>query len=88
MGPDYWKNVINLNLLAEKGAIAMKDRDLFRYVDTPEEAFEILKAGLIENHIETSHGRCGAEYAGAFGAGDSGARYREDGGRGIFFASN
>jgi uncharacterized protein (TIGR00730 family) len=51
-GPDYWKNVINLNLLAEKGAIAMKDRDLFQYVDTPEEAFELLKAGLIEHHLE------------------------------------
>jgi uncharacterized protein (TIGR00730 family) len=51
-GPDYWKNVINLNLLAEKGAIAMKDRDLFQYVDTPEEAFEALKAGLSENHLE------------------------------------
>ncbi len=55
-GPDYWKNVINLNLLAEKGAIAMKDRDLFQYVDTPEEAFELLKAGLIENHLETASG--------------------------------
>ena len=51
-GPDYWKNVINLNLLAEKGAIAMKDRDLFKYVDTPEEAFEALKAGLTEDHPE------------------------------------
>jgi uncharacterized protein (TIGR00730 family) len=51
-GPDYWKNVINLNLLAEKGAIAMKDRDLFQYVDTPEEAFEMLKAGLMENHLD------------------------------------
>ena len=51
-GPEYWRNVINLNLLAEKGAIAMKDRDLFRYVDTPEEAFEALKAGLMEDHPE------------------------------------
>jgi len=55
-GPDYWKNVINLNLLAEKGAIAMKDRDLFQYVDTPEEAFELLKAGLIEHHLEPRSG--------------------------------
>jgi uncharacterized protein (TIGR00730 family) len=54
-GPDYWKNVINLDLLAQKGAIAMKDRDLFQYVDTPEEAFEVLKAGLLEHHME--HGR-------------------------------
>ena len=50
-GPDYWKNVINLNLLAEKGAIAMKDRDLFQYVDTPEEAFDRLKTSLIEHHL-------------------------------------
>jgi uncharacterized protein (TIGR00730 family) len=55
-GPDYWKNVINLNLLAEKGAIAMKDRDLFQYVDTPEEAFAALKAGLIENHLDSTRG--------------------------------
>jgi uncharacterized protein (TIGR00730 family) len=55
-GPDYWKNVINLNLLAEKGAIAMKDRDLFQYVDTPEEAFAALKAGLTENHLESARG--------------------------------
>jgi uncharacterized protein (TIGR00730 family) len=55
-GPDYWKNVINLNLLAEKGAIAMKDRDLFQYVDTPEEAFALLKAGLTEHHLETGRG--------------------------------
>jgi uncharacterized protein (TIGR00730 family) len=55
-GPDYWKNVINLNLLAEKGAIAMKDRDLFQYVDTPEEAFDLLKAGLTENHLEPTRG--------------------------------
>ena len=55
-GPSYWKNVINLNLLAEKGAIAMKDRDLFQYVDTPEEAFELLKAGLTENHLDAPRG--------------------------------
>lgn len=50
-GPEYWKNVINLNLLAEKGAIAMKDRDLFQYVDSPEEAFHALKTALVENHL-------------------------------------
>lgn len=55
-GSEYWKNVINLNLLADKGAIAMKDRDLFQYVDTPEDAFEQLKASLIENHLDTGRG--------------------------------
>jgi hypothetical protein len=47
-GSSYWKSVLNLDTLAEKGAIAMKDRDLFQYVDTPEQAFQLLKAGLTE----------------------------------------
>ena len=48
-GSDYWRGVINLDLLAEKGAIAMKDKDLFRFADTPEAAFAILREGL-EKH--------------------------------------
>ena len=51
-GSKYWKNVINLELLAEKGAIAVKDMDLFQFADTPEEAFDILHSGLTENHLE------------------------------------
>ncbi len=45
-GPSYWKSVLNLDILAEKGAIAMKDRDLFQFVDSPQEAFALLKANL------------------------------------------
>ena len=48
-GASYWKNVINLKLLAEKGAIAVGDLDLFQFADTPEEAFALLKAGLTED---------------------------------------
>ncbi len=53
-GTAYWKSVINLEAMAERGAIARKDLDLFRFADTPEEAFEILKEGLSENHIQPS----------------------------------
>jgi hypothetical protein len=35
--------------LAEKGAIARKDMELFQFADTPEQAFELLKAGLMED---------------------------------------
>ena len=49
-GSSYWKSVINLDMLAEKGAIAMKDLDLFQFADTPEEAFEMLKAGAPGGH--------------------------------------
>jgi uncharacterized protein (TIGR00730 family) len=56
-GPSYWKNVIDLELLAEKGAIAVKDLDLFKFADTPEEAFAILKEGLTRNHLDLEHPR-------------------------------
>ena len=56
-GSSYWKNVINLELLAEKGAIAVKDLDLFKFADTPEEAFAILKEGLTRNHLDIEHAR-------------------------------
>jgi uncharacterized protein (TIGR00730 family) len=51
-GSSYWKKVINLDLLADKGAIAPKDLDLFKFADTPEEAFAILKEGLTRNHLD------------------------------------
>ena len=50
-GSEYWKSVINLQAFADKGAISPKDLDLFKFADTPEEAFELLKAGLIANHL-------------------------------------
>jgi uncharacterized protein (TIGR00730 family) len=56
-GSEYWKKVINLELLAEKGAIAVEDLDLFQFADTPEEAFAILKTGLTENHLESDYER-------------------------------
>jgi uncharacterized protein (TIGR00730 family) len=56
-GSSYWKNVVNLELLAEKGAIAMGDLELFKFADTPEEAFAILKAGLTENHLDSEYER-------------------------------
>jgi uncharacterized protein (TIGR00730 family) len=56
-GSEYWKHVINLELLAEKGAIAIGDLDLFQFADTPEEAFAILKTGLTENHLESDYER-------------------------------
>jgi uncharacterized protein (TIGR00730 family) len=53
-GSDYWKNVINLQLLADKGAIAVKDLELFKFADTPEEAFKLIQEGIVENHLDGS----------------------------------
>ena len=54
-GPGYWKSVLNLELLAAKGAIAQKDLELFQFADTPEEAFALLRAGL-EPHLHDAGG--------------------------------
>jgi uncharacterized protein (TIGR00730 family) len=56
-GSAYWKNVINLELLAEKGAIGVGDLELFQFADTPEEAFELLKDGLTKHHLNSEYER-------------------------------
>ena len=48
-GSAYWKGVIDLDILADKGAISRSDLDLFQFADTPKEAFEKLKVGLLED---------------------------------------
>ncbi len=56
-GSSYWKSVVNLELLADKGAISPRDLDLFQFADTPEEAFAILKDGLTRNNLDIEHPR-------------------------------
>jgi uncharacterized protein (TIGR00730 family) len=51
-GASYWKEVINLDALVEKGAISPRDLDLFQFADTPEQAFELLRNGLVQNHLD------------------------------------
>ncbi|KAF1023736.1 MAG: Pyrimidine/purine nucleotide 5'-monophosphate nucleosidase [Paracidovorax wautersii] len=38
-GSDYWKRLINFDVLVEEGAISPGDVQLFKHVDTPEEAW-------------------------------------------------
>ncbi|MGA0570816.1 TIGR00730 family Rossman fold protein [Variovorax sp. VNK109] len=39
-GSDYWKRLLNLEVLVEEGAISPEDLDLFQYADTPEAAWD------------------------------------------------
>ncbi len=41
-GGDYWKRLINLDLLVEEGTISPEDLRLFSYVDTPEDAWKVI----------------------------------------------
>ena len=51
-GREYWDEVLDLNPMANWGAIAEKDLELFQYADTPSDAFEMLRDHLIANHLE------------------------------------
>ena len=50
-GSEYWKQVFRLETLVDAGAISPKDLELFQYADSPDQAFEILRRGLTENHL-------------------------------------
>lgn len=52
-GSTYWKSVFNMDVLVEKGTISVRDKDLFQFADTPEEAFAMLTDGLTKNHLDT-----------------------------------
>jgi uncharacterized protein (TIGR00730 family) len=43
-GSDYWKRLLNLDLLVEEGTISPKDLDLFIYVDDPMDAWNYIVA--------------------------------------------
>jgi uncharacterized protein (TIGR00730 family) len=51
-GREYWDRVLQFQPMAEWGAIAEKDLELFNYFDTPADAFEYLRDHLIANHLE------------------------------------
>jgi uncharacterized protein (TIGR00730 family) len=42
-GKEFWQKVINWDALADAGTIADKDLDLFRFVDTAQEAMELIE---------------------------------------------
>jgi uncharacterized protein (TIGR00730 family) len=51
-GREYWEQVLNLQPMAEWGAIAKKDLELLHYADTPIDAFQLLRDHLIAHHLE------------------------------------
>jgi uncharacterized protein (TIGR00730 family) len=42
-GTDYWKRLVNMDVLVEEGAISPEDLKLFTYVDTPQDAWEAIR---------------------------------------------
>ena len=45
-GQDYWKEIIDFEAMVRWGTISSKDLELFQFVNSPEDAFNILKGHL------------------------------------------
>ncbi|HYF42695.1 MAG TPA: TIGR00730 family Rossman fold protein [Ramlibacter sp.] len=43
-GSDYWKRLVNFEVLIEEGVISPDDLDLFQYADDPETAWDIIRS--------------------------------------------
>jgi uncharacterized protein (TIGR00730 family) len=50
-GEEFWKKIINFNELYKSGMISKKDTRLLKFANTPNEAFEFIKAELSKNYI-------------------------------------
>ncbi len=51
-GSKYWNRIINFQAFVDAGSIAPEDLDLFKIVDSPEDAFAFLREGLTAYHLE------------------------------------
>jgi uncharacterized protein (TIGR00730 family) len=50
-GSEYWHRVINFQAFVDAGTISPEDLNLFKFVDTPEDAFQFLRDGLTQYHL-------------------------------------
>ncbi len=50
-GSEYWHRIMNFQAFVDAGAVSPEDLDQFKFLDTPEEAFEFLKDGLTKYHL-------------------------------------
>lgn len=51
-GSEFWKKVLNFDYLVETHMISASDLKLFKYADSPEEAFAYLKEELSKNYVK------------------------------------
>lgn len=51
-GSEFWKEILNFDALVKHGVISESDLSLFEYADTPEQAFDVLRDGLIEHYLK------------------------------------
>jgi uncharacterized protein (TIGR00730 family) len=50
-GSEYWHRIMNFQAFVDAGTVAPEDLNLFKFVDTPQDAFTFLRDGLTEYHL-------------------------------------
>jgi uncharacterized protein (TIGR00730 family) len=50
-GSEYWNRIMNFQAFVDAGTVSQKDLDLFKFANTPEDAFEFLRDGLSRYHL-------------------------------------
>ncbi len=50
-GSQYWSHALNFQTMVDAGTISPEDVQLFKMVDSPEEAFKYLREGLTRYHL-------------------------------------
>jgi uncharacterized protein (TIGR00730 family) len=50
-GSEYWNKIINFQAFVDAGAVSPEDLELFKIVDSPDQAFEFLRDGLTKYHL-------------------------------------
>ena len=43
-GSDYWKRLVNMDVLVEEGVVSPEDLNLFQYVDEPQQAWDAIRS--------------------------------------------
>src|SRR5271157_4647483 len=50
-GSEYWHRIMNFQAFVDAGTVSPDDLNLFKFVDTPEDAFTFRRDGLTEYHL-------------------------------------
>jgi uncharacterized protein (TIGR00730 family) len=50
-GSEYWHRIMNFQAFVDAGTVSPEDLNLFKFVDTPEDAFSFLRDGLTQYHL-------------------------------------
>lgn len=50
-GSEYWNRIMNFQAFVDAGTISAEDLNLFKFVDSAEDAFAFLRDGLTEYHL-------------------------------------